>query len=122
MALKYAAQGIVDVNGQEIEMTKFDVKTVTGRKSVKTMNRKARVKGYAKGVTEYTLSITVAVPLDEAEPDWAEVDDAKVSVELENGKRESYLGCFSTDVGDSYSVDNELVRDIQMVALDKVIE
>lgn len=122
MALKYAAQGIVDVDGQEVEMTKFDVKTTTGRKSVKTMNRKARVKGYAKGVVEYTLSITVAVPLDEPEPDWVEVDDAKVSIELENGKRESYLGCFSTDVGDSYSVDNELVRDIQMVALDKVVE
>lgn len=122
MALKYASLGIVEVDGQEIELTKLDVKVTTGRKPVKTINRKGRVKGHASGIREYTLSMTVAVPLDEAEPNWDNVDDARVTVEEQNGKRTSYVGCFTTEVGTSYTVDNEEVRDIQMVALDKVEE
>ena len=122
MAQEFASLGIVEVDGQEIELTKLDVKTVTGRKPVKTINRKGRVKGFAKGITEYTLSITVVVPLNAAEPDWENVDDAKITVEEENSKRISYTGCFTTDVGTSYTVDSEEVRDLQMVALDKVEE
>ena len=122
MAQEFASLGIVEVDGQEIELTKLDVKTVTGRKPVKTINRKGRVKGFAKGITEYTLSITVVVPLNAAEPDWDNVTDAKITVEEENGKRISYIGCFTTETGTSYTVDSEEVRDLQMVALDKVKE
>ena len=122
MAQEFASLGIVEVDGQEIDLTKLDVKTVTGRKAVKTINRKGRVKGFAKGITEYTLSITVVVPLNAAEPDWDNVEDAKITVEEENGKRISYTGCFTTDVGTSYTVDSEEDRDLLMVALDKVEE
>ena len=87
MAQEFASLGIVEVDGQEIDLTKLDVRTVTGRKPVKTINRKGRVKGFAKGIVEYTLSITVAVPLNSPEPDWDNVTDAKISVEEENGKR-----------------------------------
>ena len=85
MAQEFASLGIVDVDGQEIDLTKLDVRTVTGRKPVKTINRKGRVKGFAKGIVEYTLSITVAVPLNSPEPDWDNVTDAKISVEEEKG-------------------------------------
>ncbi|WP_439240870.1 phage tail tube protein [Lonepinella sp. BR2474] len=122
MALKYASLGVVDVDGQEIELTKLDVKVITGRKAVKTINRKGRVKGYAKGIAEFSLSMTVAVPLDGSEPLWDDVDDARVTVEEQNGERISYLNCFVTEVGTSYTVDNEELRDIQMVACDKVAE
>lgn len=122
MAQEFASLGIVEVDGQEIDLTKLDVRVTTGRKSVKTINRKARVKGFAKGITEYALSLTVAVPLNRAEPDWDNVTDGKVTVEEENGKRRSYIGCFTTEVGTSYTVDNEEMRDLQMVALDMVEE
>ena len=122
MAQEFASLGSVDVDGQEIDLTKLDVRTVTGRKPVKTINRKGRVKGFAKGIVEYTLSITVAVPLNSPEPDWDNVTDAKISVEEENGKRISYTGCFTTEIGESYTVDSEKMRDLQMVALDKVEE
>ncbi|MCL7785535.1 phage tail tube protein [Pasteurella multocida] len=122
MAKEFASLGIIEVDGLEIDLTKCDVRVITGRKPVKTINRKARVKGFAKGITEYTLSLTVAVPLNSPEPDWDNVDDAKVTIEEENGQRISYRNCFMTEVGTSYTVDNEEVRDIQVVALDKVIE
>lgn len=122
MAQEFASLGIVEVDGQEIDLTKLDVRVTTGRKPVKTINRKGRVKGFAKGITEYALSLTVAVPLNRAEPDWDNVTDGKVTVEEENGKRRSYIGCFATEVGTSYTVDNEEMRDLQMVALDMVEE
>lgn len=122
MVQEFASLGIVEVDGQEIDLTKLDVRVTTGRKPVKTINRKGRVKGFAKGITEYALSLTVAVPLNRAEPDWDNVTDGKVTVEEENGKRRSYIGCFTTEVGTSYTVDNEEMRDLQMVALDMVEE
>ena len=94
MAQEFASLGIVEVDGQEIDLTKLDVRVTTGRKPVKTINRKGRVKGFAKGITEYALSITVVVPLNAPEPDWDNVTDAKITVEEENGKRISYIGCF----------------------------
>lgn len=122
MAKEFASLGIIEVDGLEIDLTKCDARVLTGRKPVKTINRKARVKGFAKGITEYSLSLTVVVPLNTPEPDWDNVTDAKVTIEKENGQRISYRNCFTTEVGTSYSVDNEEVRDIQVVALDKVIE
>lgn len=122
MAQKYASLGIIEVDGLELELTQCKVTTTTGRKAVKTINRRGKVKGFAKGITEYTLSLTVAVPLDNNEPDWDNVDDARVTIEEENGKRISYLNCFTTQVGTSYTVDNEEVRDIEVVACDKVEE
>lgn len=121
MAQEFASLGIVEVDGQEIDLTKLDVRVTTGRKPVKTINRKGRVKGFAKGITEYALSITVVVPLNAPEPDWDNVTDAKITVE-ENGKRISYIGCFTTETGTSYTVDSEEVRDLQVVATDKVTE
>jgi hypothetical protein len=38
------------------------------------------------------------------------------------GKRESWLDCFTTEVGEKYSVDNEARRDIKLSALRKVKE
>ena len=122
MAQEFASLGIVEVDGQEIDLTKLDVRTVTGRKPVKTINRKGRVKGFAKGIVEYTLSITVAVPLNSPEPDWDNVTAAKITVEEEDGTRTSYTGCFTTEIGESYTVDSEKMRDLQVVALDKVKE
>ena len=122
MALAYASLGVIEVDGLEIELTQCKVNVTTGRKAVKTINRKGRVKGYAKGITEYTLSLTVAVPLNNNEPDWDNVDDARVTIEEQDGSRTSYLNCFTTTVGSSYSVDNELVRDVEVVACDKVVE
>lgn len=122
MALKYASLGVIEVDSRELELTQCKVNTNTGRKPVKTINRKGRVKGFAKGITEYMLSLSVAVPLDEEEPDWDNMEDARVTIEEQNGKRTSYTNCFTTAIGSSYTVDNELIRDIEVVACDKVEE
>lgn len=115
---------MLEVNGVEIEITDLNVTKQTGRKLVKTMNSEGRARGFAKGIATWELSLTAALPIDGSEIDWAEINDAKITVYPLNqdDKRTSYLGCFTTQVGEKYTVDNEAVIDIQMTALKEVKE
>ncbi|EER47734.1 Uncharacterised protein [Actinobacillus pleuropneumoniae] len=124
MSIVYEGSCVLEVDGVEIEITKLDVKTVTGRKLVKTMNSSGRARGYAQGIEEHTISVTAVEPQDGTYIDWANIKNAKLTrYPLNNTeKRTSYLGCFSTDVSESYTVDGESVRDIQLNALRKVEE
>ncbi|OOH87336.1 phage tail protein [Pasteurellaceae bacterium 15-036681] len=124
MAEAYAGSIVLEVDGTEIEVVKVDPKENTGRKLVKTMNSSGTARGFAQGVAEYTLAISAVVPIDGTEIDWAAIKDAKLTIYPLNqeDKRVSYLGCFTTEVGQSYTVDNEATQDIQMSALRKVVE
>lgn len=124
MAEAYAGSIVLEVDGREVEVIKLDAKESTGRKLVKTMNSQGTAQGYAQGIAEYSLSISAAVPLEGGAIDWAGIKDGKLTVYPlnQNDKRTSYLGCFTTEVGQSYTVDNEAVQDIQMQALRKVVE
>ncbi|AUI66701.1 MULTISPECIES: phage tail protein [Glaesserella] len=124
MAQVYEGSCVLEVDGVEIDITKIDTKTVTGRKVVKTMNSQGRAKGYMQGIAEYTISVTAVEPEDGTFVDWDNIKNAKLTLYPLNksDKRTSYLGCFSTEVGSSYTVDNESVRDIQLGALRKVYE
>lgn len=128
MAEAYVGSIVLEVDGQEIEVTKVEPKTNTGRKLVKTMNSSGKAKGHAQGIPEYTLSVSAVAPLDDdgelVDIDWDSLEDAKLTIYPinRNNKRTSYLGCFTTEVGESYTVDNEAMQDIQMSALRKVRE
>lgn len=124
MSIVYEGSCVLEVDGVEIEITKLDEKVVTGRKLVKTMNSSGRARGYAQGIEEITLSVTAVEPQDGTYIDWGNIKNAKLTrYPLNNSeKRTSYLGCFSTDVSASYTVDGESVRDIQLNALRKVYE
>lgn len=121
----YAGAIIMEINGREaVELISVDTKTTIGRKPVKTMNRRGRVRGYADGITEFELNVTAAVPIDDTEIDWANITKAKITLYPINAeeKRTSYLDCFSVSCSSKYEVDNEARIDIQMIALDKVEE
>lgn len=124
MALEeYVGSIILEVDGQEIDIESLDETIVTGRKLVKTMNRSGRPKGYAKGMADYSLRLSVAVPLT-GEIDWAAVDGAKITIYPQDseGQRKSYLDCFTTEVGSQYTVEGEAKRNITMMALRLVNE
>lgn len=121
----YAGAIIMEINGREaVELISVDTKTTIGRKPVKTMNRRGRVRGYADGITEFELNVTAAVPIDDTEIDWANITKAKITLYPINAeeKRTSYLDCFSVSCSSKYEVENEARIDIQMIALDKVEE
>ena len=121
---KYAGAVIMEVNGREVEITSFKPEVTTGRKVVKTMNKSGKVRGYADGVTEYTMSVSAAIPLDESGIDWDNITNAKITIYPRNADeaRVSYIGCTRTKCSEEYSVENEARRDIEMFALDKVVE
>lgn len=124
MALEeYVGAIILELDGQEVEIESLDVTKKTGRKLVKTMNRTGRPKGFARGVSEIQLKVTVVIPLT-GDLDWGAIEGAKItqSPESPGGKRISYLDCFTTDVGEKYTVDNEAKRDLTMYALRDVTE
>lgn len=122
MALEeYVGAIVLYVNGQEIEVTDIRPQTNTGRKLVKTMNRTGRAKGYAKGIAEYNMSITVVLPKGIAQPDWDELVGAKLTImDMDGNPLYSYLDCFSTQTGEQYTVDSEARRDITVQSLRKV--
>ncbi len=122
--MEYIGAIVLEVDGKEVEVTKCDPKVNTGRKGVKTLNSQGRMRGFIQGIAEYTLSITAVIPSDGSEIDWENITDAKLTYYPLNqaDKRTSYRGCFTTEVGESYTVDNEAVVDIQMGALEKVVE
>ena len=122
--MEYIGAIVLEVDGKEVEVTKCDPKVNTGRKGVKTLNSSGRMRGFIQGIAEYTLSITAVKPNDGSEVDWENITNAKLTYYPLNqaDKRTTYQGCFTTEVGESYTVDNEAVVDIQLGALSKVIE
>lgn len=120
MLEEYAGAIVLEVDGKEVEVVDLNVTTKTGRKLVKTMNKTGRAKGFAKGIAEYDLSITVVIPLT-GDIDWDAIEGAKLVIypASAGGKRESYRDCFTLETGEKYSVDNEARRDIKMAALSK---
>jgi hypothetical protein len=124
MALQeFIGAASLEVDGKEIEITSVGVKTTTGRRLVKTMNRAMRAKGFSRGITTYELSITAVVPLTGTPIDWANIEGAKLTVQpVGGGQRSSYLDCFAVDAGEKYQVEGEAVIDVSLVGLRKVIE
>jgi len=124
MALQeYLGSIVMEVDGREVDVESLDAKETTGRKRVTTMNRTGRAKGFAKGIKTFDLNLTVAIPLA-GDLDWSAIEGAKITLYPldNNGKRTSYLDCFTIDVGEKYTVDGEAKRDLTMAALRKVEE
>lgn len=124
MALQeFVGAASLEVDGKEVEVSSINVKEITGRRAVKTMNRAMRVKGFSRGITTYDLSVTAVVPLTGVPIDWANIEGAKITLQpVGGGQRFSYLDCFTTELGEKYEVEGEAMIDIQMVALRKVLE
>lgn len=120
----YVGAVVMEINGRTVDIISIKPKTSTGRKVVKTMNPSGKVRGFADGVTEYSLSLTAAIPFDGTEIDWENISKAKITIYPVNKeeKRTSYLNCFSTECSSAYEVENEARIDIEMIALNKVIE
>ncbi len=122
MALEeYVGAIVLYVDGAEIECTDIRTSTNTGKKLVKTMNSTGRAKGFARGIAEYQLTVTVVIPSDSNEPDWDAMEGSKLTImDMDGNPRYSYLDCFTTQTGEQYTVDNEARRDLTIQSLRKV--
>ncbi len=124
MAIKeYVGAVSLEIDSKEYEVVDLSVDRQTGKKLVKTMNRTGRALGFHRGVETFELSITAAIPLDDA-MDWGAVEGAKITITPlgEGGKRTSYTDCVVTSEGTKYTVDNEARIDLKLTALNKTEE
>ena len=124
MSTEYIGSVTLYLDAAEVEITKIDVKDSTGRKPVKTMNRSRRTKGFTRGVGQYDITATAVMPTDGTAINWGSIEDAKISLvpDVPGPKPTSYLGFCVIEVGESYTVDNEMVIDITGFAIRKVLE
>ncbi len=124
MALQeYLGAVVLEVDGKEFEVESVDVDHKTGRSLVKTMNRRSKPSGYANGVEEWTLKISAPVPKEGA-PDWDNIVGAKLTIypTSAGGKRESFLDCVSLDDAHKYSVEGAAKVDVNLAAMDRIVE
>lgn len=113
----------MELDGREIDLVSLSVQAMNGKRVVRTMNRSGNAAGFSRGVTQYELQATVVIPADGDEPDWANIENAKITREpIAGGRRVSYLDCFTISVGETFSVDDEARRNITLVALREVRE
>lgn len=114
---------VMEVDGREIEIESIDITSKTGRKLVKTMNTLGRAKSFSKGISEIELKVSAVIPLT-GDIDWAGIEGAKITIYpiTPGGTRTSYLDCFTLEVGNKYTVDNEAKRDLSMACLREVTE
>lgn len=123
MALKeYAGSIVVEIDSREVEAVSLNETRRTGFIPVKTMNRRRRVQGFAKGIVTYDISLTVPVPL-EGEVNWEGAEGVKITIFAEDGApRTTYQDCYVTEVGGEYSAEGEARRNISLFAANKVEE
>lgn len=124
MALEYAGNIVMEVDGAEIEIVSLSATERTGRRPVKVMSRAGTIGGFSRGISEYELRVSAVIPLGGTDIDWANIEGAKITQEPTGpgGKRISYIDCYATEVGEEYNVENEARRDISLFAVRKVQE
>lgn len=123
MSDNYVGQIVLSFNGVDYECKSLEDTLKTGRTVVKTMNRAGRPKGTAKGMEEYDLKITVAIPKT-GEPNWRAMVDAKVTIEPQDGggERETWTGVSLIEMSSKYQLEGEASRDLTLVALNYYTE
>ncbi|MBK5005288.1 phage tail protein [Pseudomonas sp. S32] len=114
----YVGQIVLSINGVDYEVKSLDDTVKTGRTVVKTMNRSGRPSGTSKGMEEYDLRVSVAIPKT-GEPNWRAMLDAKITIEPQDGggKRETWTGVSLVEMGSKYQLEGEATRDLTLTAL-----
>ncbi|EDI8720420.1 phage tail protein [Salmonella enterica] len=120
---EYVGSIVMEVDGQEVEITDLSPTHETGRRLVKTMNRARRAKGIARGIATYELDVTAVIPVPDTIT-WEDIEGARITIDpmIQGSKRTTYQDCFTISVGEKYTVDSEARVDIKMGALRKVTE
>ncbi|ENX20193.1 hypothetical protein F892_03116 [Acinetobacter vivianii] len=123
MAKKAVGLIVMSVDGEDYACSDFGSTKATGKKPVPTMNRTGKIQHTASGIQTYQLRVSVVIPVGKDTVDWQNIEDARISVESpDGGFRETYIDCSTVDVSDSYNVNGETRRDLNMFCLDYLDE
>ncbi len=120
MSVDYVGSVVLEVNGREYPISKFDTQLETGNKLVPTMNSTGHPLGMSRGTKKYSVSFSMPVDITD-DTDWAELQNAIIVIYPLNAesKRTLFLGVGIESVGDAYALDAEMMRDLKGFATDK---
>ncbi|MEG2263733.1 MAG: hypothetical protein RSC68_05135 [Acinetobacter sp.] len=114
---------VMSVNGEDYDCASFESQRATGHKLVPTMNRDRRNRKRSKGNRTISWSASVVIPNGKDTVAWAEIEDARISIESPDGNfRETFIDCFVQEVSDAYSVEGETRRNLSGFAMDHLEE
>lgn len=124
MSEEFVGAVVLEWDGREIECASVSSDISTGKRIVKTMNRKNRAKGHAKGIPDFKLSIEVPIPTDGTEPDWLAIENAKLTIVPIDGvgQREVFTGCEIETMSSKYQVEGGAMRTLTITALDRKVQ
>jgi len=124
MSEEFVGAVVLEWDGREIECASVSSDISTGKRLVKTMNRKARAKGHALGIPDFKLSVEVPIPTDGSEPDWLSIENAKLTIVPIDGvgKREVFTGCEVETLSSKYQVEGAAMRTLTITALDRKVQ
>lgn len=85
--------------------------------------QQAARQGPRPGIPDFRLSVEVPIPTDGSEPDWLEIEGAKLTVVPIDGigKREVFYGC-EVETMSSKPVENAAMRTLTITALDRKVQ
>lgn len=118
----YVNRAFLTVDGAEVSCAKLSVHTDRKVDVVDSMSRRPVAGGYRFGNYHYTLEASVNVPAGAPRPDFKQMlERARVVtaiVEMDDGRRETYVGVVVEKVADDYSADGGGPMTVSMKALD----
>lgn len=115
MAAAFAGQILLTVQGLPILHCKsVRRRTRTGKKLVKGMSPTGTAIGHTGGTKEHELDLEVYIPKVGDIP-WEDLEQAVLAyVPRDGGTPTTYIGGFTTEVGDTYNEDDSAMRSISM--------
>ncbi|WP_434777693.1 phage tail protein [Neisseria sp. Ec49-e6-T10] len=120
MATEFWGECVAEVNGAEADVTSVDTTITTGKKRVDCMGKS----GFTRGKKRYDISLKGVKAINGRKFDWENLEGDKFTLSpvAEPTRRVSYLDCHCESVGESYSVENEMVYDVKLFAFQKIEE
>mgnify|MGYP000954166482 FL=1 len=124
MSEEFVGAVVLEWDGREIECASVSSDISTGKRLVKTMNRKGRAKGHALGIPDFKLSVEVPIPTDGTEPDWLAIENAKLTIVPIDGvgKREVFTGYEIETMSSKFQVEGAAMRTLSITALDRKVQ
>lgn len=116
--MEYVAKATLEVNGQLVDdINSVTEKKVEVRKAVKLMNKV----GVFSVTPQYGVQAEYVIPKDAPEFDWEGVANGTLTIDKENGKRLTFTGVYTLEVGDvKFDGEKEAVRTIELIAMGRV--
>lgn len=80
--------------------------------------------GYARMTQRYApITVQYVVPKDASEFDWEAVENGRLTIERQNGKRITYTGVYVLKIGEAKADgENEMDQTIELGAVNRIVE